>query len=252
MSDRRNVVYLYDGSFDGLLCCVFEGFANHELPSAIEKTEYGQQSISTDYFHVSTDSEKSERVAKKIVSVSGQTALRHICLCYLSDFPDKELHIFNYIRACLKFGFSVNKHLTTDCVNAVITAAKSVSSEAHLYVEFIRFSELDNGVYYSKIEPKYNVLPIIASHFSQRYHNMPFIIHDVIHCQCIVYNGKNCEIRGTDGMPVLNFSSTENKYRKLWKQFYDTISIQERHNEKCRMTHMPKRFWRCMTEFQTF
>ncbi len=27
-----DVVYLYDGSFEGFLCCVFESFAQHELP----------------------------------------------------------------------------------------------------------------------------------------------------------------------------------------------------------------------------
>ena len=26
-----DVVYLYDGSFEGFLCCVFESFAQHEI-----------------------------------------------------------------------------------------------------------------------------------------------------------------------------------------------------------------------------
>ena len=29
-----DVVYLYDGSFEGFLCCVFDSFAQHELPFA--------------------------------------------------------------------------------------------------------------------------------------------------------------------------------------------------------------------------
>jgi probable DNA metabolism protein len=44
---------------------------------------------------------------------------------------------------------------------------------------------------------------------------------------------------------------TEREYRQLWRKFYDTIAIQERYNPKCRMTHMPKRYWGTMTEFQT-
>ena len=39
-------------------------------------------------------------------------------------------------------------------------------------------------------------------------------------------------------------------YRRLWRSFYDTISIEERYNPRCRMTHMPKRYWGTMTEFQ--
>lgn len=42
----------------------------------------------------------------------------------------------------------------------------------------------------------------------------------------------------------------EARYRLLWKRFYDTIAIRERENPRCRMTHMPKRYWGTMTEFQ--
>jgi probable DNA metabolism protein len=37
-------------------------------------------------------------------------------------------------------------------------------------------------------------------------------------------------------------------YQSLWKRFYDTIAIEARYNPKCRMSHMPKRYWGNMTE----
>lgn len=250
MSDGRNIIYLYDGSFEGLLCAVFECYANHDLPYAIEETEYGQQSLFADYLRVETDISKARRVLKKILEVSGRLPLHEIYLCYLSVIPSKGMHIFNYIRACLKFGESVDKRLTIDCINAVITAAKAVHSEAHMYKQFIRFSELENGVYYSRIEPKNNILPVIAPHFSHRYSSMPFIIHDITYCQCLIYNGTGCVIYEAESMPDIQLSQNESEYRQLWKDFYNTVSIDERQNEKCRMTHMPKHYWRHMTEFQ--
>ena len=36
----------------------------------------------------------------------------------------------------------------------------------------------------------------------------------------------------------------------MWKRFYDTIEIRERHNPKLRRTNMPQRYWETMTEFQ--
>ncbi|MEG2653524.1 MAG: DUF4130 domain-containing protein, partial [Ruthenibacterium sp.] len=36
--------------------------------------------------------------------------------------------------------------------------------------------------------------------------------------------------------------------RALWQRFYQTISIAARENPKCRMTHMPKRYWENMLE----
>ncbi len=44
-------------------------------------------------------------------------------------------------------------------------------------------------------------------------------------------------------------SAEEERYRELWKGFYDTIAIKERHNPRCRMTMMPKRYRGHMTEF---
>ena len=42
----------------------------------------------------------------------------------------------------------------------------------------------------------------------------------------------------------------EEKYRALWRRFYDTIAVEGRENPKCRMTHMPKRYWAHLTEMQ--
>jgi len=41
----------------------------------------------------------------------------------------------------------------------------------------------------------------------------------------------------------------EARCRQLWRGFYDAIEIKPRHNERCRMTHLPKRYWKYMTEF---
>lgn len=249
MSDRRNIVYLYDGTFEGLLTAVFESFELHLFPCSIESTENGQQSLGAEYIHTHTDATKAERVLNRVLSDSGDRPLFDLYRCFLSNVPDKEMYIFNYIRACMKFKKSVNSRLTVECVNKVVSASQAVGSEAHLYTGFVRFSELENGVYYSRIEPKNNVLPLISTHFRKRYSSMPFIIHDTARNQCLVYNGKTCLIHEGVDIPVLHLSDSESEYRKMWKKFYDTIEIKERHNGRCRMTHMPKRYWKFMTEF---
>ena len=35
----EEVLYCYDGSFDGFLCCVFESYASRERPAAIVREE---------------------------------------------------------------------------------------------------------------------------------------------------------------------------------------------------------------------
>ena len=40
-----DVAYRYDGSFAGFLCCVFESYARHEIPSEICPPEEGQLNL---------------------------------------------------------------------------------------------------------------------------------------------------------------------------------------------------------------
>ena len=53
----EEVLYCYDGSFDGFLCCVFESYASRERPSAIvreedlEPTLFSTRQIVTDAGH---------------------------------------------------------------------------------------------------------------------------------------------------------------------------------------------------------
>ena len=45
MPDRANVAYCYDGSFEGLLCCIFESFEKKERPVSIQPEGMGQLTL---------------------------------------------------------------------------------------------------------------------------------------------------------------------------------------------------------------
>ena len=53
----REVVYEYDGSFDGLLCCIYESYTQKELPAAFFRTGelepclYEVRAVTTDAAH---------------------------------------------------------------------------------------------------------------------------------------------------------------------------------------------------------
>ena len=250
MSDGRNIIYLYDGSFDGLLSAVFDSYYRHEIPLAIETYEKLQQNLFCDYHKIETDPEKSDRVSKAIDKKISHDALVNIYETYLSDTKNKERICLEYIRAGFFYGSNIDCRLTIDCVNRVICSVKRIRSEAHQYLGFVRFSELESGIYYSEINPACNILPLISDHFMKRLAGISWVINDIGRKLCTVCNGSEYLLAPTDTVPNLNFSDKELTFRKLWKEFYDTIEIKERHNERCRMTHMPKRYWKHMTEFQ--
>ena len=56
-----DVVYLYDGSFEGFLCCVFESFAQHEIPFAVW-TPQRETATLCPVRDIGTDSARAQRV----------------------------------------------------------------------------------------------------------------------------------------------------------------------------------------------
>jgi probable DNA metabolism protein len=65
----------------------------------------------------------------------------------------------------------------------------------------------------------------------------------------LLHSGRKAAICSAEEYEQPEPGEEEIKFRELWRLFYETIEIKERENPRCRMSHMPKRFWSCMTEF---
>ncbi len=237
-------LYVYDGTFDGLLCCLFSIFELKEIPPEVVKRYDGFLPYRT----IESSDEKAMRVKRGIVRTMGGEALKYAERAYLSELDRIEKSILEY----LVLGFSVGKNLYRmlyeDCVAKVNGAAKYTMNERHRILQFLRFSDSD-GLLTAVIEPKANVLPLIAGHFESRFPQESFLIYDSGRFVALVYSGGKRAFLPLEEYYQPPPDEEETKYRELFKMFYDTIEIKERHNERCRMTHMPKRFWKNMTEF---
>ncbi|MDP4152011.1 MAG: TIGR03915 family putative DNA repair protein [Bacillota bacterium] len=248
MSDRADVVYIYDGSFDGLLCCIFESFSKHEIPADIIPMGSEQFQL-FDTKEIETDSEKAKRVylgIKEKISSDAQTLAK---LGFLTCLPDKEMVISRFIIMGFRIGGKITGMLTNDTVSTLTKAVRFLLNESHLLKGFIRFTEYGQ-VLVSEIEPKNEVLPVIAAHFSTRFSREKFMIYDKTHKQALVYEPCSAKIFNVDDFRLPAADVKEDECKRMWRMFYDTIAVEGRTNPKCRMSHMPKRYWGNMTEFE--
>lgn len=241
------MAYCYDGSFEGFLCCVFDSYANREIPAAICREEDFVPTLFASRF-IQTDREHAGRVYRKVVKSSPQAAelLRR---GFLTCLPEKELHLYRLVRKLLADGPGFLANRADPVLYPVARAVRHLEGEAHLLKGFVRFSEL-GGVLGGEIEPKNRVLPILRGHFCARYQNETFFLYDRTHREALFYAGGRAVIRPLADFRMAPPDETEATYRLLWKRFYDTVAIKERYNPKCRQTNMPKRYWSTMTEFQ--
>ena len=71
MPNRTDLIYLYDGSFDGLLCCIFESYANHEIPDEICPEYAYEQEVLWQVRQIETNGDYADRVFVKLSAVLG-------------------------------------------------------------------------------------------------------------------------------------------------------------------------------------
>lgn len=248
MPDWPQVVYTYDGTFAGFLSCVFDSYAHHEQPAAF-CTFDEPQSLLWPERAVETDEAHARRVLRSFGKLGGEGA-RLALRGFLTCLPEKELHLWRFLELGYGAGRSVGRMLTDSRVDVLRRAVEHLEHEAHQYKGFVRFSD-QGGVLLARIEPKNWVLPLLAAHFTARFNGERFLIFDRTHREALIHQPGQWEIVPMDALEPDRPGQEEQLYRELWRRFYDTIAIEGRYNPKCRMTHMPKRYWAMMTEFQT-
>lgn len=240
-------MYRYDGTFEGLLCCVFESYRKKEIPEDI----FGPDAPPTLFpeREIETDSERARRVLVSIPKKMGEDVPGFIRRAFLTCLPKKELRILLFLRKGYECGPVVLKLVTDDAVEPLVKAVQHLESEAHLLKGFLRFSDF-SGALVAEIKPKNLVLPLLMRHFCERYPEEQFLIYDKAHGMALIYHPHHAEIVPIESLALPEPDEKERSYRELWRMFYKTIEVEGRHNPRCRMSHMPKRYWDCMTEFQ--
>ena len=78
------------------------------------------------------------------------------------------------------------------------------------------------------------------------------MIYDAVHQAVLLQQNHNVQLLELAApLELPPPDEREQQLQALWTQFYRTLEIQARHNEKGRMTHCPKRFWADMVEMRS-
>ena len=198
---------------------------------------------------IATDVERYQRVLKSVPQKISPRALELLQKVFLSHLQEKEMAMLRFLTLGYAHGSETPWMFGHPDVAPLLKAEKHLTAEVHLLKGFVRFSDY-GGKLVSVISPKSFVLPFLAEHFVSRYSQEEFLIYDKTHGAALVYEQKEHRIVPLDGLELEEAGEEEEQYRALWKQFYKTVAIEGRENARCRMTHMPKRYWENMLEVQ--
>ena len=246
---------IYDGSFNGFLTAVFIGFEQRINQADIQRKGQIQNGLFAETETIFTNVEKAKRVWNGIQNRSS-TAVKNIYFAFLSEKKGIEPLLYHYIQHLM--GSKENKvsDFSDDAVLKINQLAHKVGREKHRMEAFVRFQLTKDEIYFANIEPDFDVLPLISKHFRSRYADQQWIIYDVKRKYGLYYDLQGVELISLDLQDIHAnsikkndaFTNEEYEYQELWGNYFQSTNIKSRINKKLHTQHVPKRYWKYLSE----
>lgn len=251
-------VYVCSDTATGIFSAIYEAWKTRlrEEQLGIALRGMMEQELFCEYMEVEEDEKKVIAVENLIKKHLGQEAYWNIYHALLADDGGKGDAVLGAMLEARNIADSrrIMQHLTHPKVQKVFELSRAVSNEAHYFREFVRFTELESGVLFAQIEPKCQVLTCIGDHFSDRLPLENWMIYDKTHGMFLVHRaGRHWVLVWNEKLNIeetRRISDSERVFSKLWKGFFESISIGERESYDRQRQHLPLRFRPNMSEFQ--
>jgi len=242
------MILVYDGRFESFLTLVYEVYYSKLQVNEIKK-EMPQSLFIDDIVIIEYEEEKSNKVLNALKKEFKKEQFETILNIFMCDTVEFEMDLLDYII----FGFK-KKSLLEDITNQSVFRIKNLEKELfrvnHKMTGFVRFEELEDGTLYAKIETKFNIVYFLGEHFSKRFNNQNFIIHDIKRELAFVHNRYLKGVQNVSSFEIPKHSQSEEKFQKLWKTFFDSVAITSRENKKLQQQWVPLIYREYMNEFK--
>ncbi|MGP5493411.1 TIGR03915 family putative DNA repair protein [Psychrobacter celer] len=260
-------IVLYEPSFEGWLSAVFYVYANKlyndEALQLIAQDCY-VPSLIAQATSVVPNEEHAERVLVKLNQLLGRSGMRNLLWGFLSEKEHIGTTLFWVVKYAIDYP---NRHIMQDVGNLhvleLVQTVKSVGREKHRMEAFVRFEHTTDDIYFARVEPDFNVLPLIGEHFRQRYQDQHWAIYDITRGYGIYYDKSNSTATRPAALqtiteldnavlrrPASIHSADERRYQQFWQGYFTNVNITERKNPRLHRQYLPQRYWKYLSEKQ--
>lgn len=246
---NRDLICTFDGTFDGFLSVIYYVVKNRVRPILVCPNDSAQLDLTARVINIPTDSYNADKVRLAICDKMGFDGFKRTYYAFLNSSPSSPTIVYKYLMYALKYGKKTSSYLSEPDIFAAYSLSRAVTREVDRVEGFIRFSVMEGGVEYAPFEPVHDILAVITPHFVDRLKHIPFVIHDLKREKAAVYTTKEWFISDAKDVTLPSLSSDEKQFRALWHEFYSSITIKERKNERLQTQMLPKMYRKHMTEF---
>lgn len=249
-------VVVYDGSFAGLMSAIFDIYERKMNDVELVKEADICQTLFDGIFTAHACTEKYERVWKGVCNKISTQSRNHLFRAFLSEQRGVEAIILGYVRYVFRSATSIEQDYRNPFVLQVNQLSKKVYREKHRMEAFVRFQLTADQLYFSLVDPDFNVLPLICDHFTERYADQRWLIYDTRRKFGIYYDLQQSSEVTLDFLAdptsekdlAAIYDPSETLYQQLWKQYFQSVNISSRKNMRLHIQHMPRRYWKNLIE----
>ena len=250
--------YTYDSTFEGLLTVVFTIYAWRAAPNSIQPEARAQVGLFAQPAHRETDEALAARVWEGLLRTMDTEARTRLYHVFLSEDPDREMLIFRYVDLALRADRDISENYANSDVRRIQRIAQQMFREKHRMEAFVRFEKTTDELFHATIDPDFDVLPLIAAHFTKRYADQRWLIYDRRRHYGLYYDLQRTDVvqfeTDTPGksstLSATVLDEREPLFKVLWQAYFDHVNIPERKNLKLHRRHMPLRYWKYLSEKQ--
>lgn len=247
-------VYYCKDNFEDMMCCVYDAWASKSGHDNVELKIDGEfeYELFKDYIMTECSHDKFYKVIRAVQSKISMEAYILIYRTAMSFEKERLDWIYRFLVDGFKQGSDIVNDYRFESVRQINRMAKKAGNESHLFLGFIRFEEMHNRVLYAEIEPKCNVLTLVAPHFEERLPDENWIIFDKHRKLAAVHPSRQryyIAALTNDEVEKIKSLYESDEYDSLWRTFFNSIGIAERKNPRCQQNMLPLWYRNCMTEF---
>lgn len=176
--------------------------------------------------------------------------------CFFAGEHGFEDTLLRYLRLLLATGGRAAENWTDETVRRIHKLGGRIGYEIHRLHGFVRFQRLPDGLYYARVTPDHPILPLLAPHFTARFADQRWLIHDLRRNAGVYYDGAHWHFLPEVAFPtapehaLAACDPLEELCQAIWREYHGTIAISERTNPRLQKQRMPVRYWGNMTEMR--
>ena len=240
---------VYDSTFEGFLTAVFAVFEYRYNEVTIVARHRFAPLLFGEEETVYTDANKAQRVLTKIELCWGKEGVAIVLRAFLSEETHMEDYLLEAIRLMVKYPEGkVLENFAHTAIASIRKAAKSVGREVHRMKEFVRFEQVGD-LYFAKITPFFDVLPLVVPHFRNRFSDQKWVLYDPQRLYGFAYDLQSVtHFTPADKHFGITQAVAYESYETLWRTYFQHINIKERKNQRYQMRNLPKRYWKYLPE----